>query len=623
MEGTAGVHIRGGNASQTDLLIDGVRVFNVNHIGGFISAVPAYGVKDVTVYKGGVPSRFGGRLSGVVDISMRSGRKDSHVQEATIGTGLLRLGAEGPTGSKSSYIAHGRIGYPTLLYTLFSSGGFAKGERGDHQNFSLADLFAKWTYENRGWTVSATAFLSADWGFDQGDFSSSLYLDEYDWANQLYAVNARKRLGAKTTFLATLSHLRYGYDYDNLELRQFGGQDNRQQNNTEFTTQNIAATLRLTHTVDENIQLNGGVEGRIQEFTSGFQAFSSTSPDTTVRSSYTQSGNVLSTFGQLDMAWFDNRVNLMAGLRYDRFTELRTGRWQPRARLSAELLPGLFLNAGYDENVQFDHQLSTDLTLFPNELWVQSDSLLRPATARQVYAGFGGRLSTASPIQWSVEAFRKSFSSLARVQPGEEVNVRLDRGLNAEQLATAGTGIAEGLEFFLRKTEGDIQFWLAYTLSRSERTYSSINEGRAFPFTFDRRHDLSARVSRKLPRGWTLNGSFVFQSGIAFTAPIATTASFDIYSDFNNANYPPFHVLNVGADKSWTGRKRSSRRHQLSFSIYNLYNRANAYSIEVIPTQNRTVDPDTGDVEITVRKKVISRSLLPIVPGVSYRVTFN
>lgn len=624
LEGTSGVHIRGGNASQTDLLIDGVRVFNVNHIGGFISAIPAYGVKEVTVYKGGTPARFGGRLSGVVDIALRSGRRDKHTQEATIGTGLLRLGAEGPIGKKSSYIVHGRLGYPTLIYGLFSSGNYERGVSGYRQNFSLGDLYAKYTYEDRGWTIGTTAFLSADWGFDQNDFSSALYLDEFNWTNQLYALNARKRLGTKTTLLSTLSYLRYGYTYQSLEARGIEEVTNRQTGTIDFSTENLAADIRLTHTLNYKVELSGGAEGRIQRFESGFTTAVGTNDSIISSTRFDQGSDLLSVYGQVDASLLNNRVNLMAGLRYAYFaSNVQEGRLQPRLRLSVQLLPVLFLNAGYDEHVQFDHQLSTDLSLFPNDLWLQSDTLLRPATSRQVYGGFGGRIGTASPIQWSVEVFHKTFSSLVEVQPGEENNIRLNQDLSAGQVATDGTGTAEGLEFFLRRTTGDFQFWLAYTLSRSERRYPTINEGNAFPFTFDRRHDLSLRVSQILTRGWSVNGSFVFQSGIAFTAPIATSASFDIYTDFNNARYPPFHVLNVGASKAWTGKRHPSRRHELTFSVYNLYNRPNAYSIEIQPFRTEVVNPDTGAIETEVRKQVFTRSLLPIVPGVSYRATFE
>ena len=302
LEGTAGVHIRGGNANQTDLLIDGVRVYNINHIGGFISAVPSYGVKDITVYKGGAPARFGGRLSGVLDISLRDGRKDKHTQELTLGTALVRLGAEGPIGKRSSYIVHGRLGYPTLLYSLFSAGGYTKGEQGSHQNFSLADFYAKYSYRYEGWDVSLSTFQSGDWGFDQDAFSNLLLLDEFAWANSTYALNLRRRLTTKTEILTTLSYLDYRYDYTNLSvISQEDGQQ-RSLGKSAFNTDNYAANLRLVHSVSDHLQLTTGIESLRQKFVSDFEAINPQATDEKITRQFSQSSNTTSGYQQFSLS---------------------------------------------------------------------------------------------------------------------------------------------------------------------------------------------------------------------------------------------------------------------------------------------------------------------------------
>jgi outer membrane cobalamin receptor len=620
LEGTAGVQLRGGNANQTDLLIDGVRVYNVNHVGGFLSAVPAYGVRDITVYKGGTPARFGGRLSGVLDISLREGRKDQHTQEFTLGTALIRGGAEGPIGKRSSYIVHGRLGYPTQLYSLFSRGSYKKAVRGNHQTFNLADFYGKYTYRHRGWEVSLSTFQSGDWGFDQTNVNQLLLLDDFNWTNATYALNLRRRLNPKTTLYSTLSYLDYSYNYTNLSVIQDEDGNDSAEAGSIFATDNYSANVRVVHETSKLLQLSAGGEWLQQSFDASFEAINSRAEEPRLSQNFLQQSSTFSGFGQADFSLAD-RLELMAGLRYGYFNgRIQAGYWQPRLRVSLKLKPNLFFNAGYDGNVQFDHQLRTDLSIFPNEFWVQANDLLPPSLSRQVYAGLGGSLPAIQNIQWSVEIFYKRMENLARIIPGQEVAVRFETELSEAEIATRGDGRAKGLEVFLRKTTGDFQFWLAYTLSSSERRYAVINEGEWFPFTFDRRHDLSSRVSQKLARGWALNASFVFQTGISFTAPIATTALYDIYGSYNNARYPPFHVLNLGADRSWMGKKHPQRQHQISFSIYNAYNRANPYSVNVSLKQEQQTNPTTGATETVVSRGIVTRSLLPIVPGISYRI---
>jgi outer membrane receptor protein involved in Fe transport len=127
LEGTANLQIRGGNPSQTHILLDGVTLYNSNHLGGFLSSIDPYGVKNLTVYKGGIPARYGGRLSGVLDIDLREGRKDKHTEEFFIGTATLRAGREGPLGKRGSYVASGRYSYPTLILNALGIGNYKKG----------------------------------------------------------------------------------------------------------------------------------------------------------------------------------------------------------------------------------------------------------------------------------------------------------------------------------------------------------------------------------------------------------------------------------------------------------------------------------------------------------------
>lgn len=625
-EGTAGVHIRGGNANQTDLQIDGVRVLNINHIGGFLSAVPNFGIKKITVYKGGVPGKFGGRLSGVVDISLREGRKDKHAASTTLGTGLIRFGVEGPLGANSSYLVSGRIGYPTLIYGLFAKGNFKKREQGNLQNFNLGDLYGKYSFNKNGWLINISGFLSADWGFDQNDLSSQLDYDEFNWYNNAYALSVKKRVGLRSWVSYKASYLRYSSSSSVFNLARTSEGDTKSERTTGFVTNLWTSKLRAEHDIGKLLRLSEGVEVIRQANNSRFSLTSDNQQGMTSQSNETmQESTTLSGFVQTDVSLFAGRVEIMGAIRASRYfngSSLGKIYWEPRARVSLKVSDGLFVNGGYDANTQFDHQLRSNLSIFPDELWIQSDDFILPATSQQVYAGIGGKIGSTNTVQWSVEVFTKNMDGLARVLPGRESEVRFSDQLSSDIVANDGDGRVKGLEVFLRKTTGRNQFWLAYTLSKSERKFANVNFGDWFDFTFDRTHDLSLRWKRSLNERWSVSGSFNFQTGIAFTAPVATAADFDIYTGFNNARYPPFHLLNLGAEKRWKGKKRRNHEHVLGFSLYNAYNRANAYSIEVRPDREVRIDPITGQERLFVSKKVFTRSLLPIIPGISYRRNF-
>jgi hypothetical protein len=152
---------------------------------------------------------------------------------------------------------------------------------------------------------------------------------------------------------------------------------------------------------------------------------------------------------------------------------------------------------------------------------------------------------------------------------------------------------------------------------RSDRTFPTVNQGEEFPFTFDRRNDLSVLMTYRTNGKWSYSSQFIYQSGYAVTLPIATSAFFDIYDGFNNARFPPFNVLNLGAKKEWKG-ENSGHRQELNLSIYNVYNRSNAFAggrrRDFVPV----TDPVTMEMEFAVRSTLSSRRLLGITPGISY-----
>lgn len=624
-EGTAGIIIRGGNPNQTSLLIDGVPVYNVNHLGGFLSAIPGYGTGAIKIYKGGVPARYSGRLSGVIDVAVDEGRNDRHTKQIGIGTALARLGAEGPLGENGSYFIGGRLGYPTYLNEWASASRYERNEFGSITALRMYDTLGKLTYRLGDWKLSGTVFLSGDSGFDQFGSAFNFNYEEFEWGNIMGSFRAQRQLKPNWRVGINLSYGSYDYEIFNRRVVTGLGQQfivpSQGFNNSSVNDTRLHATSEWT--TSYGLQVENGVELVSRKFDQDLRL--NLLGELPVNRIVQLSPTEQAVYTSLKWSNPQSSINLRGGLRLNHFrsNELSFSRWQPRLALNFRLLKPLFLNLGYDRQHQFVHEFQVNTSLLPSSIWELTDGRLPLAGAEQVYAGFAGRSFKKHPLKWSVEVFYKEFTGLSRLQPGAETDYAFGRIGRAEAIALNGTGNAEGIEIFLQQDFGKIGYTMAYTLSRSDRTYASINEGKTFPFTFDRRHDINAVLVYQASERWKLSANFIYQTGHALTLPIGQSAHFDLYDGINNARFPSFHLLNVAATKSWQSSKKSSRRHQLNLSIYNLYNRANPFTASRSFSFREIPAPDGGSPSYETTSQINTRSLLGITPGISYTRFFD
>lgn len=223
-EGSASLNIRGGNPNQTDLLVDGNRIYNINHIGGFLSALPAFAIKTLTVYKGGVPARYGGRLSGVVDVTLKEGRRDQLTQTYTLGLGTLQAGVEGPAGSKSSFLLGGRYSYPIIFYNLGNSGSYKRNERGNFSTVGLYDLIGKFRRDYGRHVLTASAFVSGDRGWDQEEQTFDLTTNAFSWGNRSLTAKHQYRDAVGGVWTSSIQYLNISLCKQGAAVRQTGYQ---------------------------------------------------------------------------------------------------------------------------------------------------------------------------------------------------------------------------------------------------------------------------------------------------------------------------------------------------------------------------------------------------------------
>jgi len=621
-EGSAGLSIRGGNVSQTHLIVDGNAIYNANHIGGFLSSLPSFGIKRIDVYKGGMPARFGGRLSGVVDVQLRDGRRDGDRHEFVVGTGLMRAGTEGPLGKKWTYLATGRIAYPNLIDRLITSGGVEKGVRGSQEVFSMQDAVGKLTYRSDRFQTSTSVFASGDNGFGQNDLRQNrFFFDEFNWSNFSLAQQFRFDLQPALILKGALQYNRYAYNYQNKEVRS---DPTRQRVNTGSIGARLndpGARLRLDYQPSPKFFISGGVHVLGHDFRHRQSERIETRAVNRDTLDLSQRSVELSSFAQIRADLFDRHLTIDAGIRNSRLLNSRFNYLEPRIRLGYNFGPAFSLNAGLDYSTQYLHQVAADVTIFPNDLWLIASNTYQPSRSRQFFVGAATYIKRWN-TSFSVEAYTKEMTGLTEANPFKS-NAETGPANFLSNLISNGRGRTRGVEFYVERQSEKLSLSVSYTLAASERKYASLNEGQWFPFTFDRRHDIAINAGYQLARGWYFTGTFVYQSGRTVTVPVLTSPLFNVFGTVNNGRFPPFHRLNLGFEKKWSGHKHKNHQHSLTLSVYNAYNRANPYDVFFFPSTATQIDPVTGEQIVRSTVDVGTRGLFPFIPGISYKRTIK
>lgn len=627
VEGTAGLNIRGGNDSHTHLLIDGNAVYNANHIGGLLSSVPDFGVKQLTLYKGGVPSRFGGRLGGVVDLRLRDGRQDGYFHEAEIGTGLLSLGSEGKLSAGLTYLVAGRAAYPTLIDRLIRSNSYVRNVSGNYQSFDLRDGVAKVTYRNGKVKITGSYFGSGDRGFAQFEQSGFFNFEEFNWQTNSTALNGSLEVSPTIRLQANLGYSNYHYRlYERVARRQNGEDLSEAWSSTNARLNDLKGNLRLDIEMSTNVAFRIGTEVIQHDY---FFNRTGTSDENNSLDTIFSDQAAIQYAAYSELSATLGGLTVDAGLRRSGMPEIAFGYFEPRVRIGYRFPENWFLNLGADKQVQYMHRLRADQTIFPNEFWQLATKDRPPAQSRQFYAG-GAREWTELGLFISMEAYFRDFNNLTESDPllvsgSTQVGDLVDRAVSD------GEGSSRGVEMYAEWRRENYELSLAYTWSKTDRSFPEINNGEPFPFTFDRRHDLSLVGTYRLPKYWTLNGAFIYQTGRAVTAPTRVTTFFYLYERVNNARFPPFHLLNLSIEKQWLGKKNKNTRHRLIFSTYNTYNRDNPYFIALTPVAVQGPDPRFPPgrplpppmTTLSVSTELRTRSLFPLLPAIAYRRTFG
>jgi hypothetical protein len=630
-EGSSGFNVRGGAADQNLILLDEATIFNSSHLFGFFSVFNPDAIKDLKLYKGGIPSKYGGRVSSVLDIYQKEGNSSEFHMNGGIGLISSRLLAEGPIKKdKGSFLFGGRSSYIHLFLPLFDLDNVAY----------FYDLNTKLSYRLN---ENNSIFLSGYFGRDIFEIADS-FKNEYGNA----VINFRWNHLFSDKLFSNLSLIYSDYDYDlELSFVEFDWQSGIRNFNLKYD---------FKHYISNNLKLEYGLNsiyyrfnpGEIRPTTesSGINPFKLTNKFALENAIYLDAehkissklsvryGARFSTFhrlGQDELNVYENNnpviFNEVLGI-YQKAEPIGVREFnksdviesfaniEPRLAISYQLNENSSIKASYNRMSQYLHLLSNTNSPTPLDVWTPSGKFIKPQLLDQVAFGYFKTFYN-NQISLEVEIFYKKIDNRIDYIDGADLIAN-----NAiEQVILNGEARAYGLEVLFRKNEGKLNGWLAYTLSKSEQctpgrtsVETGINNGNWYNTPFDKTHDISLTTNYEFNKKWSLSSNFLFQTGQPATFPNGQYEYNGIvipsYEQRNSSRLPAYHRLDIGVNYNPNPNNAKTFKGEWVFGVYNVYNRRNAANITFSENRN------------SGRNEAVRLAIFGIVPSVSYNFSF-
>lgn len=628
-EGSSGIYVRGGGPDQNLILLDGVPVYNVSHLFGFFSVFNSDAINKVNVVKGGFPARYGGRLSSVIDITMKEGNNQKFSGEGSIGLISSKLTLEGPLGKnkKTSFIVSGRRTYIDLLTRPIIR---AQTDGDETAGYYFYDFNAK---INHKITENDRLYLSfyngKDVGFGRSEYEYSDPIEDYEsqskdkfglgWGNTIGALRWNHIFGPKLFANLTGTYSKYKFrifsEYE--DITRSAGKTERVHELIEYYSgvDDLALKLDLDYLPSPDHNFKFGVSATHHEFNPGIFGFDTNAEgnqDTTIGSQQTRSVEFYS--------YIEDDFNLTpslranAGVHYSAFlvNDRFYNSLQPRISMRYLLSSNLSLKASYATMTQYIHLLTNGGLGLPTDLWVPATDRIRPQSSWQTALGLA---KTLKGYEISAEFYYKEMRDLIEYEEGATF---FNLGTDWQDKVTTGDGTSYGAEVLVQKKTGKFSGWVGYTLSWTYRQFPELNFGERFPYKYDRRHDVSVVGIYEFSKNFSMSATWVYGTGSAVTIPLSTYApsrvdqnfwydnDIEYYGGRNAFRMKAYHRLDLGL--TWTKEKRWGES-SWSVGAYNAYNRKNPFFI------------DEG-YDNAGNKHFYQYSLFPVIPYVRYSFKF-
>lgn len=582
-EGSSNFYVRGGGGDQNLILLDEATVYNASHLLGFFSTFNSDAIKDASLFKGGIPAQYGGRISSVMDISMLDGNNKKFSAEGGIGLIASRLKLEGPiVKDKSSFMISGRRTYADLFLKL------SPDETTKKSKLYFYDLNAKMNYKLND---RNTLYLSGYFGKDDLGYGD---LFGFDWGNATATVRWNSVINSQLFSNTSLIYSDFAYNVNvsnddsdfkiASKIRNWNFKQDFSYYSTNNNTLRFGVNLHQQSIKPASLEAQEGSEVNSVSVDSrqGIEAAAYVShewkPFDKLSMIYGIRFSDFMVMGPGSFYDFDEDGEPISETHYDRVIAKHYFNFEPRLSLSYILNPNNSIKASYNRISQNLHQLTNTTSSLPTDQYVVSSLNIKPQIADQVALGYFRNFNN-NTYEFSVESYYKFMDNQIDFRNGADLQA--NKYMEGDLLY--GIGRSYGAEFLLRKNKGRLTGWLAYTLAKSERQFDQINDGNWFNARQDRTHDISLVGIFQLSKKWTLGATFVYYTGNAITFPsgkyqVDGTTMF-YYTERNGYRMPDYHRLDLSA--TYEPKKENRRFHSSwSFGVYNAYNHKNAYIID-------------------------------------------
>ena len=613
-DGYSNIFIRGGDRGQNLILLDGIKLYNTNHVGGLLSIFNTDIIKQVDLYKGGFPARYGGRASGVLDITTKEGNNQALKGKASIGLLTSSVFLESPIKDDVSFYFAARSSY-FELFSLKRKIKYKRTGRGDYTGYTIFDINSKINWKKSDNTsFSLTYYTGHDYQISSEAYSNPhrtelRRTEKLKVNNTGLALNHYAAFHPKWFIKNTLAYSQYANTQstkrEQLDYNSFLSNATKI---NEFSWQS-----KLEYQANETNSIKAGVESSFYKLKPSEQKFEVTlhnQSSNTTNLKIEDSQAIETAIYIEDEIKMTKKTRLNIGLRGTAFYPKDTSfyRLEPRVSFRWLINPSFSYKMNYTHMNQYNHNLVSNYDGLETEIWLTASKYLPPQKTNQFAMGF----FYAHPNrQWkfSLESYYKEMGNLLEYQ-NQFDDINNDDTNIEENIIKNGIGEAYGIETQISKNKGKISGSLSYTLAWSYRQFDALNNGKKYPSLYNRKHNIALITNFKLSKSYNLTTNFNLSSGRPVTLPEAYVSDdefsygYFISNSINNRRLPLYHRLDLSLKRTKFTKKENKR--QINLNIYNVYARQNAVDL--------FYDRNTG--------KIYQTALFSILPTLNYSYEF-
>jgi len=634
-EGNSGFNVRGGAQDQNLILLDEATVYNASHLLGFFSVFNGDAVKGLEVYKGGIPAKYGGRLSSIVDIKMRDGNAKRYSAVGGIGTISSRLTLEGPiVKDKSSFMIAGRRSYADVFLP------FAPDEAIRNSKLYFYDLNLKANYDL---SDKDRLYVSGYFGRDVLGLSE---LFAINWGNATATLRWNHLVNEKMFVNTSLvySNFNYGVDIKFAENASFG---------LDQYIKDVDLKSDWTNYISQKSKLNFGAQAIYHRFNPGLFAANNDESRLIFNDVQIEKRKALESGWYVDHEYKQSsRFNFRYGIRLSTFSNISGSEYnyfkdanykpidtltvkdsfsgiyntyaglEPRASISYNLTNSLAIKGSYNRTFQYIQQASNTASAFPTDQWFSVNQNIKPQRADQIALGLfkNFEIKKIGSLETSAEVYYKWMNN--QIDYRNAAAIAFNENLDGELLT--GNGRAYGAEFYVAKTEGKSSGFISYTWAKTLREIQGINFNNPYVANFDRRHNLSFVFTQKFTKRLLATASFVYSSGQPLTTPVSKYyyegSWISEYGERNNYRVVGYHRADLGVTLKNKEKPGKRLKSNWNFSVYNIYNRANPYAIYFRTIAESDLGKNPG--AITGNTAAFQTTLFKIIPAITWNFEF-